>query len=50
MVVTEFVALTGIILYSGKLSRDKTFANFADLEPFVKVFSANFEGMSHKRA
>ena len=33
-----------IIPYSGKLSRDKTFANFADLEPFVKVFSANFEG------
>ena len=30
--------------YSGKLSREKTFANFVDLEPFVKVFSANFEG------
>ena len=35
--------LSQIIPYSGKLSRDKTFANFADLEPFVKVFSANFK-------
>ena len=33
----------GHIPYSGKLLRDKTFTNFADLEPFVKVFSANFE-------
>ena len=34
-----------VIPYSGKLSRGgKTFANFVDLEPFVKVFSANFEG------
>ena len=31
------------IPYSGKLSRDKTFANF---EPFVKVFSANFVGVA----
>ena len=31
-----------VIPYSGKLSRDKTFANFADLGTFVKVFSANF--------
>ena len=39
----------GIIIsipYSGNLSRDKTFANFADLEPFVKVFSANFVGVA----
>ena len=34
----------GDLPYSGKLSRDKTFANFADSEPFVKVFSGNFEG------
>ena len=33
-----------IIPYSGKLSREKTFVNFVDLEPFVKVFSTNFEG------
>ena len=26
------------ISYSGKLSRQKTFTNFVDLEPFVKVF------------
>ena len=32
--------------YSGKLSRDKMFANFADLEPFVKVFSANLKCVS----
>ena len=25
--------------YSGKLLREKTFTNFADLLPFVKVFS-----------
>ena len=25
--------------YSGKLSREKTFTNFTDLMPFVKVFS-----------
>ena len=29
------------IPYSGKLSREKTFANFADLGPFAKVFFAN---------
>ena len=28
-----------IIPYSGKLSREKTFTNFVDLMPFVKVFS-----------
>ena len=30
-----------LLPYSGKLSREKTFANFADLSPFVKVFFAN---------
>ena len=34
------------ILYSGKLSREKTFANFAVLWLFVKIFSAKFEGMA----
>ena len=28
-----------VIPYSGKLSRKKSFTNFADLMPFVKVFS-----------
>ena len=28
-----------IIPYSGKLSREKTFTNFANLVPFVKVIS-----------
>ena len=30
------------ILFGGKLSREKTFMNFAILEPPVKVFSAKF--------
>ena len=30
------------ILFGGKLSREKTFMNFAILEPLVKVFSAKF--------
>ena len=34
------------IPYSGKLSRDKMFANFADLEPFVKVFSTYLKCVS----
>ena len=34
------------IPYSGKPSRDKTFVNFADLEPFVKVFSVNLKCVS----
>ena len=33
-----------VVPYHGILSREKTFANSVDLEPFVKVFSANFEG------
>ena len=32
---------TNSLPYSGKLSREKTFANFADLSPFVKFFFAN---------
>ena len=32
--------------YSGKLSREKTFANFVVLWPFVKVFSAKFGGVA----
>ena len=27
--------------YTGKLSREKTFANFVDLSPFAKVFFVN---------
>ena len=34
-----------LVLYSGKLSREKTFANFAALWLFVKVFSAKFGGV-----
>ena len=34
------------IQYNGKLSRVKTFANFAVLWLFVKVFSANFGGVA----
>ena len=30
------------VAYSGKLSREKSFTNFADLRTFVKVFSVNF--------
>ena len=30
------------VLYSGKLSRDKTFMDFAVLEPPVKVFYTKF--------
>ena len=33
------------VLYGGKLSREKTFSNFAVLELFVKVFSTKFGGM-----
>ena len=32
------------IPYSGKLLREKTFANFEVLWPFAKVFSAKFGG------
>ena len=35
-----------LILYSGKLSREKTFANFAVLWLFVKVFSVKFGGVA----
>ena len=31
-----------LLLYSGKLSREKTFANFLVLWLFAKVFSAKF--------
>ena len=34
------------ILYSGKVPREKTFTNFADLMPFVKVFSTKM-GVAH---
>ena len=34
------------IPYSGKLSREKTFVNFAVLWLFAKVFSAKFGGMA----
>ena len=34
------------IPYSGKLSREKTFANFTVLWLFVKVFSAKFGGVA----
>ena len=35
-----------LIPYSGKLSREKTFVNFAILWLFVKVFSAKFGSMA----
>ena len=35
------------LAYSGKLSREKTFMNFADLEPPAKVFSAKFGHAVH---
>ena len=35
-----------LILYSGKLSREKTFANFEVLWLFVKVFSMQFGGLA----
>ena len=35
-----------MLLYSGKLSREKTSANFAVLWLFVKVFSAKFVGVA----
>ena len=35
-----------VIPYSGKLSREKTFANFAVLWPFTKVFSAKSGGVA----
>ena len=37
---------TNRLPYSGKLSREKTFTNFADLMPFVKVFSTKI-GVAH---
>ena len=33
-------------LYSGKLLKEKTFANFAVLRLFVKVFSVKFGGVA----
>ena len=35
-----------VLLYSGKLSREKTFTNFTVLWLFVKVFSAKFGGVA----
>ena len=35
-----------ILSYSGKLSREKTFADFAVLWPFAKVLSAKFGGVA----
>ena len=35
------------ILYSGKILREKTFANFEVQEPSAKVFSTKFWGMPH---
>ena len=35
------------LAYGGKLSREKTFMNFADLEPPAKVFSAKFGHAVH---
>ena len=49
--IYTFVLTNGIaantlnILYSGKLSREKTFENFAILWLFAKVFSAKFGGV-----
>ena len=34
------------VLYSGKLSREKTIPNFAVLWLFAKVFSAKFGGVA----
>ena len=36
-----------IIPYSGNFLRDKTFVNFADLEPPAKVFSMKFGGVPY---
>ena len=36
------VALIYVIPYSGKLSREKTFTNFAIFQPSTKVFSTKF--------
>ena len=44
MSITESFLLDGIP-YSGKLSREKTFANFEVREPSAKVFSTKFWGM-----
>ena len=40
-------AVTILVPYSGKLSREKTFAFFAVSEPSVKVFYARFCGHTH---
>ena len=40
------MSLGNLILYSGKLSREKTFANFAVLWLFAKVFFAKFGGVA----
>ena len=39
--------MSNIIPYSGKLLREKTFANFEVREPSAKVFSTKFWGMPH---
>ena len=35
-----YILTVTMLPYSGKLSREKTFANFADLSQFAKVFFA----------
>ena len=40
--VLECRIAMAFIPYSGKLSREKTFTNFAVLEPSAKVFSTKF--------
>ena len=43
IILFSFVQL---LPYSGKLSREKTFANFKVLQLFMKVFSAKLGGMA----
>ena len=45
---TSLSALTTLTIpYSGKLLREKTFANFEVREPSAKIFSTKILGMSH---
>ena len=46
-IATKTRVVLGTIPYSGKLSREKTFANFEVQEPSAKVFSMKFWGMPH---
>ena len=45
--VPNHALLSQVLLYSGKLSREKTFVDFEVWEPSAKVFSAKFGGMPH---